>query len=70
MPTGINLVTGLPFDVNQYESENDILDAEMKNLVLSEIPSKKTKSKSKAAKGPASNTTTTTPAEDAKVAAN
>ncbi|XP_031631384.1 proliferation-associated protein 2G4 [Contarinia nasturtii] len=64
MPSGLNLVTGLPFDVNQYESENNILDAEMKDLVLSEIPNKsaKHKAKSKAAKGAASNTTTATPA--------
>lgn len=67
MPSGINLVTGLPFDVNQYESEHNILDAEMKDLVLSEIPNKSAKHKAKknAAKGAASNTTTT-PAADAK----
>ncbi|XP_055311568.1 proliferation-associated protein 2G4 [Sitodiplosis mosellana] len=68
MPSGINLVTGLPFDVNQYESENNILDAEMKDLVLSEIPNKSAKHKAKknaANKGGASNTTTT-PAADAK----
>lgn len=67
MPSGINLVTGLPFDMNQYESEHNILNAEMKELVLSEIPNKsaKHKAKSKAAnKGAAGNTTA--PAVDAK----
>lgn len=47
MPSGINLVTGLPFDASQYESEHNILDEEMKNLVLSEIPNKSAKHKSK-----------------------
>lgn len=50
MPSGLNLVTGLPFDSTQYESEHSILDAELKNLVLSEIPSKSAKHKSKAKK--------------------
>lgn len=59
MPSGINLVTGLPFDASQYESENNILDAEMKDLVLSEIPNKSAKHKAKKAGGKgASNTTT------------
>lgn len=59
MPSGINLVTGLPFDVNQYETEHNILDAEMKDLVLSEIPNKSAKHKAKkAANKGASNTTT------------
>lgn len=61
MPSGLNLVTGLPFDVNQYESEHNILDAEMKDLVLSEIPNKSAKLKAKkaaAANKGASNTTT------------
>lgn len=60
MPSGINLVTGLPFELNQYESEHNILDAEMKDLVLSEIPNKSAKHKSKKGKGAekgASNTT-------------
>lgn len=51
MPSGINLVTGLPFEANQYESEHNILDAEMKDLVLSEIPNKSAKHKSKKGKG-------------------
>lgn len=55
MPSGINLVTGLPFDASQYESEHNILDEEMKNLVLSEIPNKSSKHKSK--KGGANKTT-------------
>lgn len=65
-PSGINLVTGLPFDTSQFESENHILDAELKELVLSEIPNKSAKHKAKKAanKGGASNTTT--PAADAK----
>lgn len=50
MPSGVNLVTGLPFDSAQYESEHSILDAELKNLVLSEIPNKSAKHKSKAKK--------------------
>lgn len=50
MPSGINLVTGLPFDASEYESEHNILDAELKNLVLSEIPNKSAKHKSKAKK--------------------
>lgn len=50
MPSGLNLVTGLPFDFTQYESEHSILDAELKSLVLSEIPSKSAKHKSKAKK--------------------
>lgn len=69
MPSGINLVTGLSFDVNQYESEHNILDAEMKDLVLSEIPNKSAKHKAKknaANKGAPSNTKTTKPAADAK----
>lgn len=54
MPSGINLVTGLPVDLSQYESEHNILDAELKELVLSEIPNKSAKHKNKksaAAKG-------------------
>lgn len=51
MPSGINLVTGLPFESDQYESEHNILDAEMKDLVLSEIPNKSAKHKSKKGKG-------------------
>lgn len=47
MPSGINLVTGLPFEFNQYESEHNILDAELKELVLSEIPNKSAKHKAK-----------------------
>lgn len=47
MPSGINLVTGLPFDLSKYESSNDILNAELKELVLSEIPNKSSKHKSK-----------------------
>lgn len=43
MPSGINLVTGLPFDLASFESEHNILDAELKDLVLSEIPNKKSK---------------------------
>lgn len=72
MPSGINLVTGLPFELDQYESENNILDAEMKELVLSEIPNKSAKHKAKknaANKGAASNTTST-PAADTKQDAN
>lgn len=49
MPSGINLVTGLPFDAAQYESEHNILNAEMKDLVLSEIPNKSAKHKAKKA---------------------
>lgn len=47
MPSGINLVTGLPFDLPKYESSYDILNAELKELVLSEIPNKSSKHKSK-----------------------
>lgn len=47
MPSGINLVTGLPFELSKYESSNDILNAELKELVLSEIPNKSSKHKSK-----------------------
>lgn len=47
MPSGINLVTGLPFELDQYESEHNILDAEMKELVLSDIPNKSAKHKAK-----------------------
>lgn len=67
MPSGINLVTGLPFDINQYESENNILDAEMKDLVLSEIPNKSAKHKAKkAAVNKGASKTTTPGAGDAK----
>lgn len=72
MPSGINLVTGLPFDVNQYECEHNILDAEMKDLVLSEIPNKSAKHKAKkaaAANKGAGNTTTPATAPAAPVAA-
>lgn len=47
MPSGINLVTGLPFELNQYDSENNILNAELRELVLSEIPNKSAKHKAK-----------------------
>lgn len=47
MPSGVNLVTGLPFELANYESEHNILDAELKELVLSEIPNKSAKHKSK-----------------------
>lgn len=47
MPSGINLVTGLPFDLSTYDSTNEILSAELKELVLSEIPNKSSKHKSK-----------------------
>lgn len=30
MPSGLNLVTGLPLDLEQYQTENDILDAKLK----------------------------------------
>lgn len=59
MPSGINLVTGLPFDVSQYESEHNILDAEMKDLVLSEIPNKSAKHKAKKAANKDGSKTTT-----------
>lgn len=54
MPSGINLVTGLPFDEAKYVSEHNILDAQLKELVLSDLPNKSAKHKSKkgaAAKG-------------------
>lgn len=67
MPSGINLVTGIPFDATHYETDNSILDAEMKELVLSEIPNKSARHKAKkAAKGAATNTTTPADVKDAK----
>lgn len=56
MPSGINLVTGLPFDEPKFVSEQSILDAQLKELVLSDLPSKSAKHKGKkgtAAKGSA-----------------
>lgn len=51
MPSGVNLVTGLPFNVEKYQSEHSITDPELKELVTSDIkPSKGAKSKSKAKK--------------------
>jgi len=47
MPSGVNLVTGLPFELEKFESEHNILDAELKELVLSDIPNKSAKSKAK-----------------------
>lgn len=70
MPSGINLVTGLPFDVNQYESEHNILDAEMKDLVLSEIPNKSAKHKAKKAATNKGASNKTTPAAAAETAAS
>lgn len=34
MPNGVNLVTGLPFQTNQYKSEHSITDPEMKVCFL------------------------------------
>ncbi|KAJ6644192.1 Proliferation-associated protein 2G4, partial [Pseudolycoriella hygida] len=51
MPSGINLVTGLPFKIEKYQSEHSITDASLKELVTSDIkPNKGAKSKSKAKK--------------------
>lgn len=58
MPSGVNLVTGLPVDVSQYESSHDILDAQLKELVLSEIPTKSAKHKAKKASKAAAGATT------------
>lgn len=69
MPSGINLVTGLPFESNQYESEHSILDAEMKDLVLSEIPNKSAKHKAKKAANKGASNTTTKPAAAAAATA-
>lgn len=70
MPSGINLVTGLPFDVSQFESENNILDAELKDLVLSEIPNKSAKHKNKKTAGAAKAATNAAPAAATKEEAN
>lgn len=35
MPSGINLVTGLPFDLNKYESEHSLLDEALKVIRIS-----------------------------------
>lgn len=67
MPSGINLVTGLPFDLSKYESSNEILSAELKELVLSEIPNKSAKHKSK--KGGAAAGKTAVPAAAVAAAA-
>lgn len=67
MPSGINLVTGLPFKMEKYQSEHSITDPELKELVTSDIkPSKNAKSKSKAKKT-AETTTTTAPADSTTV---
>lgn len=52
MPNGVNLVTGLNFAPEQYKSEHSITDAELKELVESDLKPK-SKSKSKAKKAPA-----------------
>jgi len=51
MPSGINLVTGLPFKIEKFQSEHSITNPELKELVTRDIkPSKNAKSKSKAKK--------------------
>jgi len=47
MPSGLNLVTGLPFDLDKYESEHSLLDEALKELVVTELSSKGARGKGK-----------------------
>ncbi|KAM8710432.1 hypothetical protein ACLKA7_017105 [Drosophila subpalustris] len=49
MPNGVNLVTGIPFDVDSYVSEHSIAQAELKELVAQPLGPVKGKGKGKKA---------------------
>ncbi|KAH8418218.1 hypothetical protein KR222_001065 [Zaprionus bogoriensis] len=51
MPNGVNLVTGIPFNVDSYVSEHSIAQAELKELVAQPLGPVKGKGKGKKAAG-------------------
>lgn len=63
MPNGVNLVTGIPFNVENFVSEHSIAQPELKELVNTPLqPPKKGKGHAKKGKAAAAGTETATPA--------